>query len=67
MQANGFPTKSSSTSVKFLIEALMEEVKPVVAEKNLENRDVSILIDFSESSDYHDYEAKRKSTNFLMG
>ena len=35
MQSNGSPMKSSSTSVMFLIQALMEEIKPVLAEKKV--------------------------------
>ena len=33
MKTKNFPIKSSSTSVKFMIRALPEEIKPVVVEK----------------------------------
>ena len=43
IKTNAFLCKSNSTSVKFSIQALVEEIKPVVAEKKeFGYRDISI-------------------------
>ena len=53
MKTTGWLIKLSSTSVRFPIQDLMGEVKPVVAHKSeFEYRDVIIMIVLSEVSEY---------------
>ena len=65
MKTIGFPIKFSSTNVNIYIQALIEEVKSIVAEKKVfDYRDASKTITLSEISEYQDFYERHRTTVF---
>ena len=58
--------KSISTNVNFLIQALMEEIKPLITDKNCSNKAVEQNEEhFSKISDYQVCDTRREIFSFL--
>ena len=64
-EKKGFSINSSSTGATFLIQALMGEINLVVDEKkkSLKIEMYQKTWQFSEKSDYQEYDATQKTTN----
>ena len=65
IKINGFSVDSCSTSVHFLIDILMEKIKPVGTEKcEIEYREESMLVALFGDLDYEGSDVRKKLTTF---